>query len=126
MGLGIIVISAITEGVSIGDMAHIVGNIHAGAIGDSSYLTPSVVGISGNNRADLVGDFNDVALEILVEIVRYIVVDDTADRVLVVVQRNQGTVAPGFLQDLGAVELVVSYIVFRLYRRYLSKNLTTL
>ncbi len=88
-------------------MAHVVGNIHTGAIGDSGYFTPCVVGISCNNRADPVSDFNDIALEILVEIVRYIVVDDTADRVLVVVQRNQGTVAPGFLQNLGAVELVV-------------------
>lgn len=67
------------------------------------------------HRADPVGNFNDVALQVLVEIVRYIVVDDTADRVLVVVQRNQSTVAPGFLQDLGTVELVgVQYAVNRL------------
>ena len=88
-------------------MAHVVGNIHACTIGNRGHLTPCVVGISCNNSADPVSDFNDIALQVLVEIVRCIVVDDTADRVLVVVQRNQGTVAPGFLQDLGAVELVV-------------------
>ena len=38
------------------------------------------------------------------EIICRVVVDDTADTVLVVVQRNQGTVTPGFLQNLGAVQ----------------------
>lgn len=115
--LGIIVISAISEGVRVGDMAHVIRNVNACAIGDSGHLTPCVVGIPCNNRADLVCDLNDITLQVLVEIVSRTVVDDTADRILVVVQRNQGTVAPGFFQDLGAVELVgVQYTVNRLAR----------
>ena len=96
-------------------MTHVVRNVNACAIGDRGYLAPSVVGIPCNNRADPVGDFNDITLEILVEIVRCIVVDNTTHGILVVVQRNQGTVTPGFLQDLGAVELIgVQYTVNRL------------
>jgi len=113
--LGIIVIPTITEGVSIGHVAHVVGNINAGVVGDRGYLAPRVVGISCNNRADLVGDFNDITLQVLVEIVRCIVIDDTAYAVLVVVEGNQSAIAPGFLQNLGAVELVgVQYAVNRL------------
>ena len=93
-------------------MAHVVGNINAGVVGDSSYLAPRVVGISCNNRADPVGDFNDVALEILVEIVCRTIVNDTANGLLIIVKRRHGAIAPGFLQDLSAVELVgVQYAV---------------
>ena len=106
MGLGIIVISSIAEGVGIGHMAHVVRNVNACAIGDSGHLTPCVVGISCNNLADPVGNFNDVALEILVEIVCRTIVNDTANAVLIIVKRRHGAIAPGFLQELGAVELV--------------------
>ena len=96
-------------------MAHVVGNINAGVVGDRGYLAPRVVGISCHNRAHFVGDLNDITLQVLVEIIRCIVVDDTAYAVLVVVEGNQSAIAPGFLQDLGAVKLVgVQYTVNRL------------
>ena len=82
-------------------MAHVVGNVSACAIGDSGYLTSCVVGISCHNRAHLVGDLNNVALQFFVEIIRYIVVNDTADRVLIVVEGNQSAIAQVSFRILG-------------------------
>ena len=106
MGFLVIIISAIAEGVRVGDMSSVVRNIKAVFIRNSDHLAPRIVGISRNARPVGVLDSDDVTLQVLMEIICCVVIDDTADRVLVVVQRNQGTVAPGFLQDLGAVELV--------------------
>ena len=105
--LGIIVISAISEGVRVGDMAHVIRNVNACAIGDSGHLTPCVVGISCNQYTVGILDSDDVTLQILMKIICCVVVDDTANAVLVVVQGDQGTISPGFLQNLGAVELVI-------------------
>lgn len=79
---------------------------------DSDHSAPGIVGISCNQDTVGILDSDDVTLQILMEIICCVVVDDAADRVLVVVERNQGTVTPGFLQDLGTVELVgVQYAV---------------
>ena len=54
----------------------------------------------------LVGDGNDIALEVFQEVVGGIVVEDTADTVFVIVQGNQGVVAPGFAEDLYTIQRI--------------------
>ena len=48
----------------------------------------------------------DIALQVLDEVIRSVIVKDTADAVLVVIERDEGVVAPSFTQNLGAVERV--------------------
>ena len=77
--------------------------------------TPSIIAISADDATVLVGDCNDVSLQILLEIVGLAVVDNTADRVLIVIQRNQNIlislsnliIVPGLTQDLGAIQEVI-------------------
>jgi len=113
--LGIIIIPTVSEGIHIAEVCGIVGNVQAIFVFNGNNPAPGVVGISCNQDTVGILDSDDVTLQVLMEIICRVVVDDTANRVLVVIQRNQGTVAPGFLQDLGTVELVgVQYTVNRL------------
>ena len=113
--LGIIIIPTVSEGIHIAEVCGIVGNVQAIFVFNGNNPAPGVVGISCNRQAVGIFDFDDVTLQVLVEIVCRVIVDDTANAVLVVVQRNQRAVTTGFLQDLGSVELVgVQYAVNRL------------
>ena len=77
--------------------------------------TPSVVRVSCNSLGCLVYNSNDISLQILDEVVGNIVVKNTANAVLVVVQRNEGVFAPSFFEDLGAVQRVgMRYTTHRL------------
>jgi len=49
---------------------------------------------------------DNVILQILKEVVGGIVVEDTADTVFVIVQGNQGVVAPGFAEDLYTIQRI--------------------
>ena len=77
--------------------------------------TPSIIAISADDATVLVGDCNDVSLQILLEVVGLTVVDNTADRVLIVIQRNQNIlislclliIVPALTQDLGAIQNVI-------------------
>ena len=69
--------------------------------------TPSIIAISADDATVLVGDCNDVSLQVLLEVVGLTVVDNTTNRILIVVQRNQRVVAPGLSQDLGAIQDVI-------------------
>ena len=76
---------------------------------------PGIVGVSADDFTALIGDGDNIALQILLEIVGLAVVDDTADRVLIVIQRNQDilislrslVIVPGLTQDLGAIQDVI-------------------
>jgi len=54
----------------------------------------------------LVGDGNDIALEVFQEVIGRIIIQDAADAVLVVVQGDQNVIAPGFTEDFGAIQRV--------------------
>ena len=105
---GIVVVATVAEGVEGGDAA--IGVI----LGDGA-STPCVVGILGNGLSVLVGDSNDIALQVFQEVIEIAFIQETADTILIVVQRDQqlgmlGIVLthlrPGFHQDLGAVQRV--------------------
>ncbi len=102
------IIASVAEGVNGSNAASRVV-LHNGR------YTPSIIAISADDTTVLVGDCNDVSLQVLLEIVGHIVVDDTADRILVIIQRNQNIlislclliIVPALTQDLGAIQDVI-------------------
>ena len=94
---GVIVVATITVGVDGGD-----GAIRS--VRDNRTNAPSVIGITRNSFNVLIENRYNVTLQIFLEIERLIVVHDTADAVLVVIQRDNGVVVPFFAEDFGAVE----------------------
>ena len=94
---GVIIIPAITVGVNRGDGA-------VGGIGNDRADTPCVVGITRNSFNVLIENRYNIALQIFLEVIGFIVIHDTADAVLVVIQRDNGVVVPSLAQNLRAVE----------------------
>ena len=76
---------------------------------------PGIVGVSADDFTALIGDGDNIALQVLLEVVGLAVVDDTADRVLIVIQRNQDilislrslVIVPALTQNLGAIQEVI-------------------
>ena len=83
----VIVVTSVAEGVDGCDIA-------IGSVADNGANAPGIVAITGNRFSVLVDDRNDVALQILQEIVRRAVVNDAARGILYIIQRNQLIVAP--------------------------------
>ena len=97
--LRIEVITSVAEGVNG-------GNVAAGGIGSDGTHAPGVVAVGGDGGAVQVGNGNDIALQVLQEVVRRTIVQDAADGIRVVIQRDQLIGTPGLRQNLGAVQLV--------------------
>lgn len=76
---GIVIVAAVAVGVDGGDIA-VGGILHDGA------FTPGVVGVLCDSFAVLVGNGDDVALQVLEEVVAQTTIVQTADGILVVVQ----------------------------------------
>ena len=95
--LGIVVIATVSEGVNGCDLA--VGRIKL----DFRYA-PSIVGVSCDGLSILVKNSNDIALQIFEEIIGSTVVDNTANAVLVVIERNKSIAIPSFTENLSAVK----------------------
>jgi hypothetical protein len=74
LGFGVVVVTAIAEGVDLGNF------VGTGEVDDGTF-TPSVVGVSGDGFAVLIGNSDDIALQILTEVVGNLIVKDTADAV---------------------------------------------
>ncbi len=74
LGFGVVVVAAVAEGVDFGDF------VGAGKVDDGTF-TPGVIGISGDGFAVFIGNRDDIALQILTEIVRNLIVKDTADAI---------------------------------------------
>ena len=76
---------------------------------------PGIVGIACNGFTVLINNGDYIALQVLLEIIGLAVVDNTADRVLIVIQRNQNIlislssliIVPALTQDLGAIQEVI-------------------
>ena len=95
----IVVITSISEWVNSCN--------NTGVIGYYCTNAPGVVGVACYNFALVVGNGNNIPLQVLKEIVCVVVVDNTADGILVVVERNKGIVTPGFLEYLSSVKSVL-------------------
>ena len=107
-GLFVEIVTSVAERVNGGNAASRVV-LHNGR------HTPSIIAISADDTTVLVGDCNDVSLQVLLEVVGLTVVDNTADRILVIIQRNQNIlvslclliIVPALTQDLGAIQDVI-------------------
>ena len=67
---------------------------------------PRIVRVSCDGLRVLVKDGDDIALQVFDEIIRYIVVGNAANIVLIIVKRNQCITAPHFTENLVAVQYV--------------------
>ncbi len=95
----VVVIRSIPERVNFRNTITVAGGI----AGDGAF-TPSIIGILSDYLGITIGNSNNIALKVLLEIVGRIIEDNTADGVFVIIKRNQGVFAPSFPQDLGSIE----------------------
>ena len=104
-GFGVEVVASIAEGVDGGDVDGFgfAGCGGGGIIGNGAG-TPCIVGVTGYGFAALVGDGDYVTLQVFQEVVGNIAVENAADVVLVVIERNQGIAVPILAQNLGTVQ----------------------
>ena len=102
------IIASVAEGVNGSNAASRVV-LHNGR------YAPGIVGVSADDFTALIGDGDNIALQVLLEVVRFTVVDNTADGILIVIQRNQNIlislrnliIVPALTQDLGAIQNVI-------------------
>ena len=81
-----------------------VSNLFFVGIENRKAFAPRIVGVSCNSLCILVNDGNDVALQVLQEVVGSTIVENTAYGILIIVERNERVVTPDLTEDLGAVE----------------------
>ena len=67
-------------------------------------MSPCIIGITCNCLSIFINDSNYIALKILDEVVGNVVVKDTANAVLVVIDGNKSISIPSFAEDLGTVK----------------------
>ena len=95
----IVVVTTISEWVNC-------CNTTSGSILSYRAYAPGIVRVLNNNLSILVYDSNNIVLQILDEVVRSIVVDNTADRLFIIVERNECIIAPSLAQNFCAVKCV--------------------
>ena len=83
-GLRVVVVIPVAEGVDVGHMTGVPGNIVAAAVGDRKELAPGIVGVAGNHRAVEIVQPNDVPLRIVDEVVGNPVDADAVDGPLLI------------------------------------------
>ena len=98
------IITSVAERVDICNI-YAIGQLCAG--NNTDVGAPGIVAVCTDNRAVLIGNANDVALQVLLEVIGHIVVDDAADGILIIVDGDQCVTAPLLTQDLGAIQQVV-------------------
>ena len=78
---------------------------------------PRVVGVFRNCFSVFVYDCDYITLKILEEIIWYIVVDDSANTVFVIVHRDESVAAPRLFQDFSPVKgVMMHYSIYSLTR----------
>lgn len=81
-------------------------NLRSGGVLRYCRNAPSIVRVFRYRLRILINDGNNVALQILNEIVGNIIVENTANAVLVIVERNERVVPPSLTENLSAVKRV--------------------
>ena len=97
--LFIVVVTTISEGVDCCNLA-------SRRIKLDFRYAPSIVGVSCDSPSILINDSNYIALKILDKVVGNIVVENTANAVLVIVEGNKSIAVPSLAENLGAVKCV--------------------
>ena len=97
MDISIVVVSTISEWVNC-------CNTTSGNILDNRAYAPGIVRVLNNNLSILVDNGNNVALQVLLEVEWFIIEDNTADRLFIIVERNECIISPSLAQNLGSVK----------------------
>ena len=92
--------------VVVGTISKRVDGCDANRILRNGAYTPCIVRVSCDSLSILINDCNYVTLQVLDEVVGNVVVKDTANAVLVVVEGNEGVTTPSLTQNLSAVKRV--------------------
>ena len=79
-------------------------DVGAVSIGYGTYFTPRIIGVPRYGLCIVVNDSNYVALQVLDEIVGNVVVKNTANSVLIIVERNKRIAVPSLTKNLSAVK----------------------
>ena len=82
------------------------GDVTVGRVLFDHRHTPCVIGVSRNNRAVGICDCNHIALQVLDEVVGNRVVENSANAILVIIERNKRIFSPSLTENLGAVKRV--------------------
>ena len=107
-GINIEIVPAVSERINCCNRAF-------GGIGNDGADTPRIVGIPCDGVRVLIDNPYDIALKVLLEVERFIVIDDTANAFLVIVKRNKRIAAPSLAKYLRSVKCVgMLYTVYGL------------
>ena len=93
------------------------------SIGFDFRHTPRIVGIFCDNLYILIDNRNDIALQILYKVVRFAVVDDSADAVLIIVKRDDFVASPYFFQNLRSVGKLKSVEYYPVFLNFYSDTI---
>ena len=111
--LRIIVVATISKRVDVCNMRFCFGNISTVSIGYRKHLTPSIIGISRNRCTFIIGNCNDIALQVLIEIICGAIILDSANcaveviKILIDVLRTIANVRNNFLNDVCTIENIL-------------------
>ena len=114
--LVIVVVSAVTIRVYRCNRA-------LGSIAYNSADTPRIIRILRNSLYILIDNRNDIALQILYKVVRFAVVDDSADAVLIIVKRDDFVASPYFFQNLRSVGKLKSVEYYPVFLNFYSDTI---
>ena len=73
---------------------------------DNRAYAPGIIRILCDGICILVDNGNNVALQVLLEVEWFIIEDNTADRLFIIVERNECIIAPSLAQNFCAVKCV--------------------
>ena len=103
LNLFIVVVTTVTEGVN-GCNIYVLGKLGVG--NRTCYSTPSIVGVSCDSLSILVNESDYVTLQVLDEVVGNVVIKNTANRILVIVEENKSIAVPCLTENLSAVKSI--------------------
>ena len=107
-GINIEIVPAVSERIYCRNRAF-------GGIGNDGAGAPRIVGIPCNGVRVFIDNADYIALKVLLEVERFIVIDDTANTFLIIVKRDKRIAAPSLAKYLRAVKCVgMLYTVYGL------------
>ena len=87
-------------------MRSVVGQVYTVFICNRNDLTPRIVGVSCNRLCIFIDDSDYIALKVLEEVIRLIIIENAANAVLIIIKRNECIAVPFFTQNLSTVKSV--------------------
>ena len=82
------------------------GDVTVGRVLFDHRHTPCIIGVSCNCLRILVNDSNDITLQVLDEVIGNGVIENPANAILVIIERNKRVFSPSLTENLSAVKRV--------------------